>query len=448
MQDLSSVAKGDIFEHKVFKLFKSHVLSGEYTLNPNKCQFFMQKGYYSYKRKKDIKVDMSIEVHAKDKNKISLLVVIECKNYNKRVGVDDIEEFESKLSQISGKNVKGIVFTTLGFQSGALEFAASSGIALARFLPDNQINWFLERSQTPLNQHSTKLNKDKEIETALTEEDFQGQAEFLFSTLQGRFSANFREIFNQLIPNEFKTFNRSFLEESYAEVIPFIGQDYIDQRVDKVFKFFGNKVKQQNEILLLPICEYLSENKNINFIFNEYLGQNSSAKDILGKFDLDSNSIFISNSLEHHSPRWRFTLAHELGHFLLHRKLFTKNPEVNLMDSSESIDLENVGKSDAMRLEWQANSFASSLLMPRLKLIQFIAKLLIRYEVRTSNHAVIYLDNQRNNIITFRKIATHIAKEFNVSITMVTYRLMQLNILNNHSKYRGAKAVSSLVKDI
>jgi hypothetical protein len=45
LQNISSVAKGDMFEDKVFKLFKSHVLSGDYTLNPNKCQFFMQKGY-------------------------------------------------------------------------------------------------------------------------------------------------------------------------------------------------------------------------------------------------------------------------------------------------------------------------------------------------------------------------------------------------------------------
>ena len=445
MQNLSSVAKGDIFEHKVFNLFKSHVLCGEYTLNPNKCQFFMQKGYFSDKREKKIKVDMSIEVHAKDKSNLSLLIVIECKNYNKFVGVDDIEEFESKLSQIAGKNIKGIVFTTKGFQSGALKFASNTGIALARFLPDNQIEWFLERTPDLIGGSSRREYEIEEVKRALTKEDYEGKAEFIFSTYKNTFSNSFSKIFNQLIPDEFKSHNQRNLVDSDKDIIPFIGQNYIDSRVDGVFKHFKSKIRNNREVLLAPICEYLSKFNGVKFIYNEDLGENISGNEILGKLSLDTKTISISSSLELNSPRWRFTLAHELGHFLLHRKLLLNNPDSNVVDSEKSISWVNIEQSSLSRLEWQANSFASSLLLPKATLIPLIAQLLKDYGVRSSNHGIIYLDNQKDNILSYRNISSKIKQEYNVSYQAVMYRLAQLNILNNKSGQQSIRELSKIL---
>jgi Zn-dependent peptidase ImmA (M78 family) len=442
VQNISSVAKGDMFEDKVFKLFKSHVLSGNYTLNPNKCQFFKQKGYLSTKREKDIKVDISIEVHAKNIKNLSLLVVIECKNYNKSVSVDDIEEFESKLDQIAGKNVKGIVFTTKGFQSGALTFASNSGIALARFLPDNQIEWFLERTPDLTGAHSRKKLETEEVKEALTNEDYKGKAEFIFSTYKDTFSTSFSEVFNKLIPHEFKFISQKKLEGENKDIIPFIGQSYIDNRVNNVFSYFKFKIKKNREILLEPICDYLAEFNNIEFIYDEHLGENAQGNEVLGKISLDTKKIFISNSLKRNSPRWRFTLAHELGHFLLHRKLFISDPSTNKMDSQNSINWEDIDKTSTSRLEWQANSFASALLLPKITLIPLIAKLLKDYEIRNSNHGIIYLDNQKENILSYQYISSKIKKEYNVSYQMITYRLVQLNILNNQSGQKNIRELS------
>lgn len=439
MSSLSSVAKGDMFEKKVFNLFKSHIISGEYTVNPDKCQFYIQKGYYSDKRKKEIKVDMSIEVHAKDKENLSLLIVVECKNYNKSVSVDDIEEFESKLSQIAGKNVKGIVFTTKGFQSGALEFASNVGIALARFLPDDQIHWFLERTPDSIGTISKKKAELKTVKEALTNENYEGRAEFIFSTYKNIYSTSFTKIFNELIPDEFKYEKQVSLKISNKDIIPYIGQTYIDDRVKGIFKHFKSKINNNKEILLLPICEYLSKHNDVEFIYNEDLGVNPYGNEVLGKLSLDTKTIYISNSLEVNSPRWRFTLAHELGHFLLHRKLFLNNPDSNVMDSEKSINWENVDKSSISRLEWQANAFSSSLLLPRITLIPLIANLLKDYEIRNSNHGIIYLDDQKDNILAYRKISSKIKKEYNVSHQMITYRLVQLNVLNNQSGQRNIK---------
>lgn len=66
--------------------------------------------------------------------------------------------------------------------------------------------------------------------------------------------------------------------------------------------------------------------------------------------------------MENVAPRYRFTLAHELGHYVLHGdaiRTHLKNP------GDEPLMLwETLNSTEYKRAEWQANTFASSILMP------------------------------------------------------------------------------------
>jgi hypothetical protein len=57
-----------------------------------------------------------------------MLVVVECKQYAKSVGVDDLLEFRSRLDDLRAH--KGIFVTSSNYQSGAIEFARANRIAL------------------------------------------------------------------------------------------------------------------------------------------------------------------------------------------------------------------------------------------------------------------------------------------------------------------------------
>ena len=70
-------------------------------------------------------IDVSFEL---DVAGTQLLVLVECKAYRRRVGIDEVMEFASRLDDIAAH--KGIFVTTKGFQKGAIKFAASKGIAL------------------------------------------------------------------------------------------------------------------------------------------------------------------------------------------------------------------------------------------------------------------------------------------------------------------------------
>jgi len=120
---MNTTKVGDKFENKVFDLFSKELREGRLLFKPENSKIFKKKRYYSRDRDKDIEFDVSIEAYLPEKSDWSILTVIECKNYSNRVPVDDIEEFNSKLQQVAGKNVKGIVISSNAFQESALKYA-------------------------------------------------------------------------------------------------------------------------------------------------------------------------------------------------------------------------------------------------------------------------------------------------------------------------------------
>ncbi len=64
---------------------------------------------------------------------MAFVVVVEANNHRRRVGRDVIMALWAKLQELAGH--KGAVFSTSGFQSGAIEYAAAKGIALVQLTP-------------------------------------------------------------------------------------------------------------------------------------------------------------------------------------------------------------------------------------------------------------------------------------------------------------------------
>jgi hypothetical protein len=88
---------------------------------------YHQRAYIGKRSGRTIVIDVSFEMEVLGGAR--LLVLIECKRYSDKVKVDDVEEFYSKLDDIGAH--KGIMFTTVGYQDGALKTARGRGIGLA-----------------------------------------------------------------------------------------------------------------------------------------------------------------------------------------------------------------------------------------------------------------------------------------------------------------------------
>jgi len=82
-----------------------------------------------------------METSIKDANKLSLLTLVECEDLNRPVGIDDMEEFSSKVRQIGEHNTKAIFISTNSFQKSAYNYAKSEGISLIRISTNDELEW-------------------------------------------------------------------------------------------------------------------------------------------------------------------------------------------------------------------------------------------------------------------------------------------------------------------
>lgn len=127
--------------------------------------------------------------------------------------------------------------------------------------------------------------------------------------------------------------------------------------------------------------------------------KNSDGKIVRG----NSKTLIKINSDIRYKEKIRFTIAHELGHFLLHDKLDLEihNDNTNTLNWFKST--EQQAKKGLQ--EWEANDFASELLMPEKSFRKFV-------------------ESKKFSPNLIKGIASH----FKTSLTSVAFRLVSLNI--------------------
>lgn len=140
--------QGKSFELEVKELLEQELRQNKLGLSPKDTKVYHRKAYYSQDRGGSIKTDVSLEVTRPGANDPFLIWVWECKDYTHSVPVDDIEEFHSKLEQVGVHRTRGTVACRYEFQTGAVNFAKSKAIGLARVLPDGSIIRLVEAVQT------------------------------------------------------------------------------------------------------------------------------------------------------------------------------------------------------------------------------------------------------------------------------------------------------------
>ncbi|OAT15772.1 hypothetical protein M979_3220 [Buttiauxella noackiae ATCC 51607] len=432
---MNTVKKGDAFEDEVFELIKNYINSGSFWLNPKFCKFYKKKKYYSHKRSGYIVVDISIECFLDGKSEYSQLIVIECKDYKSKVPVDDVEEFESKLHQISGVNVKGIFASRTPFQSGAFNVAKNIGMALIRILPDEQIDWVLQRN--PISSKFSERTKEDKVtsKTALNDDGFIGKSQNLFCYYNDIYSSFFINVLNEIVCGDKKP-SHATIPSKYkiirSKTLNHLSLDEIDARGLQLTIDSGAK-KNKEPVDLYKIISYMTESTGLTFDLASELGTDENYTSVIGSMDSKNNIIKISSSLELNSPRWRFTLAHEIGHYIFHHGYMLKNTideHIDIIDNYSILDFK-LSSNLYRKLEWQANMFANSLLMPRYDVINSMAELIKQLDIHNFNNGIIYVDNQHCNIHNYNYIITKLKKEFNVSATIVEIRLKQLRVLND-----------------
>ena len=140
----------------------------------------------------------------------------------------------------------------------------------------------------------------------------------------------------------------------------------------------------------------------------------------LGGISFETNTIFVNTSVEDHEGRYTFTIAHEIGHHVLHKDLYDEL----VADRSQILCREEKNKP---LIERQADRFAAALMMPRYIL---------------SDEVKQFSPKRPKNLGDALRLANHLKSESgfdNASLSALVNRLKDLNLIDESIPYQTGK---------
>lgn len=398
---INTTAKGDAFEEKVFKIFQKLLQSEALPINCKRSQIYCKKKYTSKESKKDIVFDIAIESYMPDSDEIANLTLIECKDYTSPIEDSKIRDFIYRMNEV-GAN-KGYFFTTSRFQAGVIELAKTNRIGLAVVSNINELHWKTRRISI-----RDKYEVYSDVIKTITEVPSKTNYPFV-AIGENNYYTNLFDFLHDDIGLQ--------LQQSLS--IDYLTNEQIFDAIYNEFQLLRSTHIIVQDADLLEFASIKGYSINTATLPNK----------VLGEIDFGSKTILVSDTLQEGSPRWRFTIAHELGHIVLHSKTIL---ESNIKAIEEYIDDEmaenvNISNKTIARMEIQANSFASLLLLPPYQFELAYKALFIKEGVR--NYPELYLKGQKCNVDTSNWIIQHLSVYFMVSKAVILKRLEELNYL-------------------
>ncbi len=423
---MNTTAKGDKLEAAIYELFKRLIDNGDFWAKKDYCRLRPKPKYHSRDRGSDITFDLSIEIWTPGADRPALLYVIECKDYNHAVPVDDVEEFHVKLKQIQAH--KGIIATRGSFQKSAHALAKNRGMGLLRYFAPSRHKWILERT-TSANIISVPSKSLQELAAVMTDEGFESPVLDLVCDSTHGTTTSVWEFFRNLASDSALT-DLPKIETEIKRIggnVPYLEEAEIEDAAQLVS---GILHSPGTALDLDALCELEHQKSGLKVIKHQTAEGMTVNKHTLGRIVFDDKIIelFLQNAKD--EQQLRFTLAHELGHYYLGHQRYLK------LDTFDANDLEGVPQgfielTDVKKLEWQANRFAASLLIPRSLFAEAVSEALERHDIRDKGYGMIYVDHQPNNQASFASICVELARKFDVSFGAVAVRLEQLRLLND-----------------
>ncbi|WP_057938840.1 ImmA/IrrE family metallo-endopeptidase [Algoriphagus resistens] len=413
---MNTVEIGDKFESKSLDIIKKMIEEEQLGHLTEHIKIFRKKEYYSSLRKKNIKFDLTIEVWPPGANRYVLLYIIECKDYDKRVPVSKIEDFHSKILQVAGVNVKGVFISNSPLQEGGFNIAESTGMMVIEAESSEDYKIILHRKSRQTESNTLPFITDTHDKSII-----DTGVEHIERLIDKKILSSF-----QIISSD----NRiSFgIDKLSKEAIEKLSKNELEKIDSKIFT-------HAYTLSTKKLTEYLKSEYKVSIC-------DVNEASILGSCDFNNNSIGLNTSIRN-TNRELFILAHEFGHYTLHQRLSIGQTLYNTFNDSE-LNFKT-GKHDLNNpkqwIEWQANYFATSLVLPKA---QFLAHLWKCQDKLNKSRGIIFLDDQYQNIKDFNEITKRMAYLFNVSKTSIIYRLKEMELINNQSRL---KSIGKIIED-
>lgn len=228
--------------------------------------------------------------------------------------------------------------------------------------------------------------------------------------------------------------------------VPILSGNDIEQKAEEVIEYFNPEVlRVPCETPILSFIDETSKKFNFTYELSVDLGNNIHNHKILGKFRFRPRAIFVDKSVDG-DLRQKFILGHEFGHLVLHRNLLVNKEDYANVDIADVEWDFSTGKKLLLNardwLEWQANKFASAVLMPRTTLYAALVAVQKSLDIHR-NLGRIYLDEQQYSYRDFQMTLEKLQEIYRVTKTNLEFRLNDQGLLID-TRGKNTKHISEL----
>jgi Zn-dependent peptidase ImmA (M78 family) len=158
--------------------------------------------------------------------------------------------------------------------------------------------------------------------------------------------------------------------------VPIRGKAFIEREADLLLKDYANEIGSKIEGAI-PVEDIAQYHLCLRLEFADLydvldLPRYGGAPDILGAMFFEHSAILIDERLNpevypEQLGRYHFSLAHEVGHWRLHREIMARRRGVN---ADQPAFICRQSQATTVPVEWQAETFASYLLLPRERVLK------------------------------------------------------------------------------
>jgi Zn-dependent peptidase ImmA (M78 family) len=226
-----------------------------------------------------------------------------------------------------------------------------------------------------------------------------------------------------------------------SKVVPFLTRNHIEVESEGLLAAYGAKYGLVSKAPI-PVDEILNVHLKVTLDFDDLPKLLRVNSDVFGATWIEQQQVIIDQSLDPtNNPerigRYNFTVAHETGHWQLHRPFLLKDINQKLLFEQAHTAAIVCRSSEAKEpIEWQADFFAACLLMPKDILTeawrarygdQKLTLGEIQQRMRIKNVARVATNETDDKII--EAFVRPLAREFGVSPIAMRIRVENLGLL-------------------
>ena len=150
--------------------------------------------------------------------------------------------------------------------------------------------------------------------------------------------------------------------------VPYLPEVRIERDADVLIAQFAQG-RGAPVVAPVPVEEILEFHLGLTFAIED-LSELLGARGVLGAIWFNERIVRVDTRLDpSENPsqlgRYRFTLAHEIGHWQLHRPYYREDPTQGVLFDGRGQPAFVCRTGDKPPVEWQADTYASYLLMPK-----------------------------------------------------------------------------------